>query len=677
MVIDDGGTLRADAHRREPDVVGRQATGLDGVQGVFEPPETGIHVVGAKGEFDAARLGGPDDVKGRNAVARVDFQGDVVFFQHVQDAVHALRRPEGVVFGLQDARQEGRVGIDIGRLIGQDQYGLVHEVVHVLLLGDAVEMNLLGAVDAGVAALVVDDGHRVREEVFENAQGVLGEGLRPFAAFALHAEEEGLAADLVVVGMDFGVVREHATHAALAGIRCHAVVDAIIHGHCVGHLLGQVALEVDVVVDDGEVRLLEADDAVRLLVDGRKGVGGILQALGQGSEGQVAEFDRSLDAPETDAAGGDALLLMPRGAPGLIRFGVADDVHAVDSYPDVLAAHCDIEVEPFAVLRKGAIEVSYVQEAAGLDAAVYGAVVEEDAVAAAVFGHTQTDQRLGALGGASLAIEFEVLAGFFRSPAVAFIQRELGWDLRAGREGQDQQGEESFHRLSFRLVAFHKLTHFSAIFVKFADSYEKVRLIRALRRLRHARDALRGATGQKTGRGRTGFPGGRFAQRPIMYVDGDESYTKTGIEYVIGNEVSMKREKDYDFYSKFDAIDRFVKNNSVITDGEAHIIRQDDDGFVVWQIQKEGLKNSILVVANYQSPTEKFLEEENGNSWTEIREGKEVFDKTIELSCDYSIVSEFRFDGVDYIEEKFVQATSSLTFGKLMPSEFKFFTVVK
>ena len=173
------------------------------------------------------------------------------------------------------------------------------------------------------------------------------------------------------------------------------------------------------------------------------------------------------------------------------------------------------------------------------------------------------------------------------------------------------------------------------------------------------------------------IPGGKSAQRPVMYIDGDESFTKTGIEYVIGNEVSMKREKDYEFFAKFDAIDRFVKNSPVITDGEAHVIRQDDDGFVVWQIQKEGLKNSILVVANYQAPTEKFICDENGNSWTEIREGREVFDKTIELSCDYSIVSEYRFDGTDYIEEKFVAATNSLSFGKLMPSEFKFFTVIK
>ena len=173
------------------------------------------------------------------------------------------------------------------------------------------------------------------------------------------------------------------------------------------------------------------------------------------------------------------------------------------------------------------------------------------------------------------------------------------------------------------------------------------------------------------------LPGGKFAQRPVMYIDGDESFTNGGIEAAIGSEISMKREKDYDFFAKFDALDRFVKNNSVITDGEAHVIRQDDDGFVVWQIQKEGVKTSLLVVANYNSPTEKFCVEEDGNSWTEIKEGCEVFDKTIELSCDYSIVSEFKFDGEDYSEEKFVAATNSLSFGKIMPAEFKIFTVIK
>ena len=54
-----------------------------------------------------------------------------------------------------------------------------------------------------------------------------------------------------------------------------------------------------------------------------------------------------------------------------------------------------------------------------------------------------------------------------------------------------------------------------------------------------------------------------------------------------------------------------------------------------------------------------------------------LFDKTIELSCDYSIVSEFRFDGENYSEEKFVAATNSLSFGKIMPAEFKIFMVIK
>jgi hypothetical protein len=163
----------------------------------------------------------------------------------------------------------------------------------------------------------------------------------------------------------------------------------------------------------------------------------------------------------------------------------------------------------------------------------------------------------------------------------------------------------------------------------------------------------------------------------MLYVDGDESFTKGGIEAAIGAEVSMKRDRDFEFYAKFDALDRFVKNSSIITDGESHIIRQDEDGFVAWQIQKEGVKSSYLVVANFNSPSEKFCVEENGNSWTEVREGCEVFDKTIELSCDYSIVSEFKFDGNDYVEEKFVTATNSLAFGKIMPAEFKIFMVVK
>lgn len=169
------------------------------------------------------------------------------------------------------------------------------------------------------------------------------------------------------------------------------------------------------------------------------------------------------------------------------------------------------------------------------------------------------------------------------------------------------------------------------------------------------------------------LPGGKNAQRSVLYVDGDESFTQKGIEAVIGSEIAMTRNNDEDFFKKFDAIDRFAKNSSIINSGEAHIIVQEDDGFVAWQISKTESKEAFLVVANYHSPTEKFVVEENGSSYTELREGAEVFDKNIVLPCDYQIVSEFRFDGNDYVEERLQSPLIELTIGKLMPAEYKIY----
>ena len=169
------------------------------------------------------------------------------------------------------------------------------------------------------------------------------------------------------------------------------------------------------------------------------------------------------------------------------------------------------------------------------------------------------------------------------------------------------------------------------------------------------------------------LPGGRNAQRSMLYVDGDESFTQKGIEAVIGSEIAMTRNDDEDFFKKFDAIDRFVKSNPVVNSGEAHIIKQDEDGFVAWQISKTESKDALLVAANYMSPTEKFVIEENGNSYTELREGKEVFDKNIVLPCDYQIVSEYKFNGEDFAEEGLQAPMSDLTIGKLMPAEFKIY----
>ena len=173
--------------------------------------------------------------------------------------------------------------------------------------------------------------------------------------------------------------------------------------------------------------------------------------------------------------------------------------------------------------------------------------------------------------------------------------------------------------------------------------------------------------------------GGKYAQRSVLYVDGDESFTKTGIEKTIGNEISMIRAKNYEFFAKFDAINRFAKSQELVTEGEAQIIEQEEDGFVSWLISKEPLKSALLVVANYQSPTEKIMiEDDDGCFVSEIKKGEEVVNKSINLPGDYRIVSEFIFDGENFVEKEFTQeCKNSLSFEKLKPSEFKVFLLAK
>ncbi len=174
------------------------------------------------------------------------------------------------------------------------------------------------------------------------------------------------------------------------------------------------------------------------------------------------------------------------------------------------------------------------------------------------------------------------------------------------------------------------------------------------------------------------LPGGKNAQRSMLYVDGDESFTKLGTERTIGNEVSMIRAKNYKFFAKFDAINRFAKSQELVTEGEAQIMTQDEDGFVTWLISKEPLKSALLVVANYQPPTERISAyDEDDNCHSEIREGEDVFDKSINLPGDYCVVSEFIFDGENFTEKEIEDTENALVFDKLEPSEFKVFLLTK
>ncbi len=181
------------------------------------------------------------------------------------------------------------------------------------------------------------------------------------------------------------------------------------------------------------------------------------------------------------------------------------------------------------------------------------------------------------------------------------------------------------------------------------------------------------------------LPGGKFAQRSTLYVDGDESFTKTGIERIIGNEVSMDRNKDWSFYEKFNALNYFVQHSELISRGKAVLHVQSDDGFCCWEIIGDKKSNeSLFVVANYLMPTEKVnVVDVNGNTRRMTKKGKAVLNKTIKLKDNkrLSAFYDFRLDEMQkctFVEIPMQEEIKgSITFDILQPAEFKVYKMLK
>ena len=174
------------------------------------------------------------------------------------------------------------------------------------------------------------------------------------------------------------------------------------------------------------------------------------------------------------------------------------------------------------------------------------------------------------------------------------------------------------------------------------------------------------------------IPGGKMAQRPVMYVDGDESFSKDGIEATIQDEVSLIRNDDEEFYNKFDAIRRFAINNELTLDGEAQIITQNKDGFVCWMISKETVKECLIIIANYLPANEKILKQNSeGISEYEIKTHSTLKNKKIEIPGDYTLFSEYIYEPEKkyFIEHYISENLKTIETDELKPSEFRIFKI--
>ena len=174
------------------------------------------------------------------------------------------------------------------------------------------------------------------------------------------------------------------------------------------------------------------------------------------------------------------------------------------------------------------------------------------------------------------------------------------------------------------------------------------------------------------------LPGGKLAQRPTMYVDGDESFSKDGIEATIQDEVSLIRNDDEDFFNRFDAIRRFALNNELTIDGEAQIINEQKNGFISWMISKETVKECLIIVANYLPSNEKVLKQKSdGTMEYTIKTNNAIKGKKIEIPGDYTLACEYVYeeDKKDFIEHYSEPNIKAIEAFEIEPSTFKIFKI--
>ena len=168
--------------------------------------------------------------------------------------------------------------------------------------------------------------------------------------------------------------------------------------------------------------------------------------------------------------------------------------------------------------------------------------------------------------------------------------------------------------------------------------------------------------------------GGPNAQRPVMYVDGDESFTKTGTEFAIGNETSLKRENHNEFFKKFNAIIEFAKTCKFCKCGKSYLLRNDEDGFVAWVNSLEGYDNQVLFVVNENYPSEKIRRyDKNGNLIIENVIGQKIKNKMLDLGSNV-LLSEFIYMDGKFLEKN-IENTDKLFFETINPAQYYIYRI--
>jgi len=173
------------------------------------------------------------------------------------------------------------------------------------------------------------------------------------------------------------------------------------------------------------------------------------------------------------------------------------------------------------------------------------------------------------------------------------------------------------------------------------------------------------------------LPAGKNVKLPIVYLDGDEFFTKKGFAKTLYEHSKLNKNSDISFYKNFRAIKDFANSSAVIKDGEATVIEEYDDGFVSWMISKEPLKESFLVVANYKPKEENIILKNENDKIKTSKENNPIVNKMVTIPGEYTITKEYVFDGENYIEKEYTNNSDLLEIEILNPCEYRIFGLRK
>lgn len=180
------------------------------------------------------------------------------------------------------------------------------------------------------------------------------------------------------------------------------------------------------------------------------------------------------------------------------------------------------------------------------------------------------------------------------------------------------------------------------------------------------------------------------AERPVMFIDGDESFTKTGIEKAIGTEVSMRRERNDEFTRRFYALSDFAKQCCYARYGNAEIYLQNEydeewnsRGMVSWFIKKQadfGDDERLMIVANENPPRQVIRNvDDNDQLYSEERVYSAVENAEICIPEGFEVVSEFVLpeNWLKYDETEEIRNLDGriLRYDRLEPAEFHIYKI--